>query len=106
LKQVFIDQGDGSVFVEEVPPPILTAGNVLVSATHSVISSETELSKVQMGEPSLLAKTRNQTDLERKIANGLRQVEGHQNAIIGPQRRFHPALRLIIGLQGRWAART
>ena len=63
MKQVLIDQGDWRAFSEDLPRPILTPGNVLVSVAHSVISSGTELSRVPMDERSLHAKARSRPDL-------------------------------------------
>lgn len=67
MKQVLIDQRDGRVFVDEVPPPVADDHSVLIAVEASIISSGTERAKVEMGERSLLEKARSRPDLVRQV---------------------------------------
>ncbi len=75
MKQLVQDWKVRSVQVLEVPPPQLTAGQVLVRTHASLISAGTERSVVEFGEKSLLEKAHARPDLVRQVIGKL-QREG------------------------------
>jgi predicted dehydrogenase/threonine dehydrogenase-like Zn-dependent dehydrogenase len=80
MRQVTQRPRDGQVAVDEVPPPALRPGWVLVANRCSLISAGTERSKIEMGEKNLLQKARSRPDLARKVVERAR-VEGVGQAI-------------------------
>ena len=74
MKQLVQDWKVGSVQVLEVPPPQLTAGQLLVRTRASLISAGTERSVVDFAEKSLLEKARARPDLVRQVM-GKMQVQ-------------------------------
>jgi predicted dehydrogenase len=80
MRQVTQRPRDGQVAVNEVPPPALRPGWVLVANRCSLISAGTERSKIEMGEKNLLQKARARPDLARKVVERAR-VEGVGQAI-------------------------
>lgn len=66
MKQVAQRPKDGRVSVEQVPPPALRAGSVLIRSRYSLISAGTERSKIDLGKKNLVAKARARPDLVRK----------------------------------------
>lgn len=67
MKQVLEDLRDGSIWVEEVPPPQLRDEFVLVRNHHSLISSGTEGGTVKLGRMGLLAKARARPEQAMKV---------------------------------------
>lgn len=67
MKQVLEDLRDGSIWVEDVPPPQLRDGFVLVRNRHSLISSGTEGGTVKLGRMGLLAKARARPEQAMKV---------------------------------------
>lgn len=67
MKQVLEDLRDGSIYVEEVPPPQLRDEFVLVRNRHSLISSGTEGGTVKLGRMGLLAKARARPEQAMKV---------------------------------------
>jgi predicted dehydrogenase/threonine dehydrogenase-like Zn-dependent dehydrogenase len=67
MKQVLEDLRDGSIWVEEVPPPQLRDEFVLVRNRHSLISSGTEGGTVKLGRMGLLAKARARPEQAMKV---------------------------------------
>ena len=67
MKQVLEDLRDGSISVEDVPPPQLRDEFVLVRNRHSLISSGTEGGTVKLGRMGLLAKARARTEQAMKV---------------------------------------
>jgi predicted dehydrogenase len=80
MRQVTQRPRDGQVAVNEVPPPALRPGWVLVANRCSLISAGTERSKIEMGEKNLFQKARSRPDLARKVVERAR-VEGVGQAI-------------------------
>jgi predicted dehydrogenase/threonine dehydrogenase-like Zn-dependent dehydrogenase len=72
MKQVAQRPRDGRVSVEEVPPPALRPGWVLISVRVSLISTGTERSKIDLGRKSLIAKAHARPDLVRQTLNKAR----------------------------------
>lgn len=67
MKQVLEDLRDGRIWVEDVPPPQLRDGCVLVRNSHSLISSGTEGGTVKLGRMGLLAKARARPEQAMKV---------------------------------------
>lgn len=67
MKQVIQDFKSGELSVQEVPPPALSPGFVLVRNHFSLISAGTERSSVSTGKASLLGKARQRPDLVRQV---------------------------------------
>jgi polar amino acid transport system substrate-binding protein len=73
MKQVLQNNKSGELKVEEVPPPILMPGGILVRNEHSLISKGTERMKVDFARKSMLAKARSRPDLVRQVLNNVRK---------------------------------
>lgn len=67
MKQVLQNFKTGDLRVEEVPPPLLRDGFVLVRNQYSLISSGTEAGTVKLGQMSLLGKARARPEQVRKV---------------------------------------
>lgn len=67
MKQVVQNYRTGELKVEELPPPALKAGGLLVRTTHSLISAGTERMVVETAQSSLLGKARSRPDLVRQV---------------------------------------
>jgi polar amino acid transport system substrate-binding protein len=67
MKQVIQDFKSGELSVQEVPPPALSSGFVLVRNHFSLISAGTERSSVSTAKASLLGKARQRPDLVRQV---------------------------------------
>jgi predicted dehydrogenase/threonine dehydrogenase-like Zn-dependent dehydrogenase len=72
VKQVAQRPRDGRVSVEDVPPPALRPGWVLIRNRCSLISVGTERSKIDLGKKNLVAKARARPDLVRKTLDKAR----------------------------------
>lgn len=73
MKQVLQNNKGGELKVEEVPPPILMPGGILVQNEHSLISKGTERMKVDFARKSMLAKAKSRPDLVRQVLNNVRK---------------------------------
>ena len=73
MKQVSQHVKSGAIVVEEVPPPALKAGHLLVQAHYSVISPGTERTAVSSRSGSMLTKAKKNPDLVKKILQQLKQ---------------------------------
>jgi predicted dehydrogenase/threonine dehydrogenase-like Zn-dependent dehydrogenase len=67
MKQVLQDFRTGQLRVDEVPPPMLRPGGVLVRVARSLISAGTERTAVETAQSSLLGKARQRPDLVRQV---------------------------------------
>ena len=67
MKQILENLRDGSIRVEDVPPPQLRDGFVLVRNRHSLISSGTEGGTLKLGRMGLLAKARARPEQALKV---------------------------------------
>ncbi len=67
MKQVTQNYRTGELKVEELPPPALRPGGVLVQTACSLISAGTERSIVETAQSSLLGKARSRPDLVRQV---------------------------------------
>lgn len=74
MRQIVQNYKTGELKIEEVPPPVLKPGGVLVRNAFSVISPGTERGKVELGRKNLLAKARARPDqLKRVMLNVKRE---------------------------------
>jgi predicted dehydrogenase len=69
MKQVVQNFRTGELKVEELPPPALRAGGVLVRTAWSLISAGTERTSVETAQSSLLGKARERPDLVRQVVD-------------------------------------
>ncbi|HVF88538.1 MAG TPA: zinc-binding dehydrogenase, partial [Blastocatellia bacterium] len=67
MKQVVQNFRTGELKVEELPPPALRPGGVLVRTAFSLISAGTERSIVETAQSSLIGKARGRPDLVRQV---------------------------------------
>ena len=84
MKQVVQNYKSGDLDVLDVPVPATKPGGVLVASRFSLISTGTELMKVNEGQLSLLAKARARPDQLRKVvetATQLGPVAAYQKAM-------------------------
>ena len=87
MKQVTQRARDGRIAVEEVPPPVLRPGWVLVENRYSLISAGTERSKVELGGKTLVEKARSRPDLVQKVVARAR-VEGIRSTVTVARERL------------------
>lgn len=73
VKQVIQDFKSGRLAVEQLPPPALRPGGVLVRTCASLISAGTERSTVSVGKASLVGKARQRPDLVRQVVDNVRR---------------------------------
>ncbi|MEK6303253.1 MAG: bi-domain-containing oxidoreductase [Acidobacteriota bacterium] len=69
MKQVVQNFRTGELKVEELPPPALRAGGVLVRTAWSLISPGTERAIVETAQSSLIGKARERPDLVRQVVD-------------------------------------
>ncbi|HKP87543.1 MAG TPA: bi-domain-containing oxidoreductase [Blastocatellia bacterium] len=67
MKQVVQNYRTGELKVEELPPPALRPGGVLVRTAYSLISPGTERTIVETAQSSLVGKARSRPDLVRQV---------------------------------------
>ncbi len=67
MKQVLENFKTGTIVVEDVPPPTLRPGCVLVRNHYSLISSGTEGSTLKLGQMGLIGKARARPEQARKV---------------------------------------
>ena len=67
MKQVVQNYRTGELKVEELPPPALRPGGVLVRTAFSLISAGTERAIVETAQSSLVGKARSRPDLVRQV---------------------------------------
>lgn len=67
MKQVVQNFRTGELAVEELPPPVLKNGGLLVQTAYSLISAGTERSIVETAQSSLVGKARSRPDLVRQV---------------------------------------
>lgn len=72
MKQVIQTLSTGEITVNDVPIPALKDKYVLVRNTHSIISSGTEKTKIDMGKKNLIEKARARPDLVKQVINKLK----------------------------------
>lgn len=73
MKQVVQNFRTGELKVDEIPPPALRPGGVLVRTAFSLISAGTERSTVKTGQSSLLGKVLQRPELVRQGVQSLKR---------------------------------
>src|SRR6266404_5252309 len=73
MKQVVQNFRSGQLKVEELPPPALRPGGVLVRTAFSLISAGTERTIVETAQSSLIGKARNRPDLVRQVLDTVKR---------------------------------
>src|ERR1043165_5605096 len=73
MKQVIQNYRTGELKVEELPPPALKPGGVLVRTAFSLISAGTERTIVETAQSSLVGKARSRPDLVRQVFDTLKR---------------------------------
>jgi predicted dehydrogenase/threonine dehydrogenase-like Zn-dependent dehydrogenase len=73
MKQVVQNFRTGELTVEQLPPPALRPGGVLVRTAYSLISSGTERTIVETAQSSLIDKARSRPDLVRQVLDTVRR---------------------------------
>jgi predicted dehydrogenase/threonine dehydrogenase-like Zn-dependent dehydrogenase len=73
MKQIVQSARSGKLALEEVPPPQLRAGHILVRTRASLISAGTERMVVDFARKSLAGKARERPDLVRKVLDKARR---------------------------------
>jgi len=72
LKQLVLDPASGELTLADVPLPGTGRGRALVRVSHSLVSTGTELSKVDVARKSLIEKARDRPDQVAKVIEGVR----------------------------------
>ena len=67
MKQIIQNYRTGELKVEELPPPALRSGGVLVRTAYTLISAGTERTTVETAQSSLIGKARERPDLVRQV---------------------------------------
>ncbi|MGB9181829.1 MAG: bi-domain-containing oxidoreductase [Pyrinomonadaceae bacterium] len=67
MKQVLQNLKSGQVTIEEVPPPVVQRGRVLVRTVASLISAGTERLAVDEGKKSLIERARERPELVKQV---------------------------------------
>jgi predicted dehydrogenase/threonine dehydrogenase-like Zn-dependent dehydrogenase len=76
MKAVTQNLDTGRLMIEDVPPPILKPGGLLVHVRRSLISLGTEKAVIALAQKGPLGKAKDRPDLVRKVLNKARQ-EGY-----------------------------
>src|SRR5215471_5777799 len=73
MKQVVQNYRTGELKVDELPPPALKPGGVLVRTSYSLISAGTERTSVETAQSSLIGKARSRPDLVRQVLDSFKR---------------------------------
>ena len=73
MKAVVQNLGSGKMQVDEIPPPALQPGGILVQVHRSLISLGTERAIIALANKSPIGKARDRPDLARKVINKAKQ---------------------------------
>ncbi|MGA1791490.1 MAG: bi-domain-containing oxidoreductase [bacterium] len=93
MKQLLQNFKTGELLMEEIPPPTLKPGGVLVQNICSLISAGTERSTVSTAQAGLIGKARQRPDLVRQVLDNVKR-EG----IIGTYRKVRTRLESLKAL--------
>jgi predicted dehydrogenase len=80
MRQLIQSYRTGELKLEEVPPPSVRPGGVLVRSVRSLVSAGTEKMIVDLARKSLLAKAKARPDLVRKVIDSARK-QGVMNTL-------------------------
>ena len=67
MKQIVQDIKNGNTILEDLPAPIVTAGQILVQTTRSLVSLGTERMLVEFGKANILQKARMQPERVKMV---------------------------------------
>jgi predicted dehydrogenase/threonine dehydrogenase-like Zn-dependent dehydrogenase len=73
MKQVVQNYRTGELKVDEVPVPVVSAGNILVKNSYSLISAGTEKSTVSVAKKSLAGKALEKPEMVKKVAKQMQK---------------------------------
>lgn len=73
MKQVIQNFKTGELYVDEIPPPALSEGMVLVENKFSLISAGTERGTTKVAQASLLGKAKQRPDLVKQVLNNIKR---------------------------------
>jgi len=73
MKQILQNFRSGELSVQDVPPPVLMPGGVLVRTAFSLISAGTERSTIETAKSSLIGKALNRPDLVSQVVDTLKR---------------------------------
>ena len=73
MKQVIQDLRSGTLRLEEVPPPALGAGGILVRTTVSLISAGTERATVTTARQGLIGRALSRPDLVKQVLEHIKR---------------------------------
>jgi threonine dehydrogenase-like Zn-dependent dehydrogenase len=79
MRQLIQSYRTGEMKIEDVPPPAVRSGGVVVRTVRSLVSAGTEKMIVDLARKSLLQKARSRPDLVRKVIDTARK-QGVMNA--------------------------
>jgi predicted dehydrogenase/NADPH:quinone reductase-like Zn-dependent oxidoreductase len=80
MKQIIQDLKVGNTILEEVPAPLVKAGQVLIQTTRSLVSLGTERMLVEFGKANFIQKARQQPDKVKEVINKVK-TDGLQPTI-------------------------
>ncbi|RJP32321.1 MAG: oxidoreductase [Actinobacteria bacterium] len=99
MKQLMQDFRDGSVYVEEVPAPLLNAKGALVRTRYSLVSAGTERAAFEFAARGLIGKARSRPDLVRQVIRTI-AVEGVISAYRASMSRLNTPLPIGYSTSG------
>ena len=73
MKQILQNYRTGELKIEEVPPPALRRGGVLVRTAYSLISAGTERDTLRIARKSLVGKAQSRPDLVQKVVDTVKK---------------------------------
>jgi predicted dehydrogenase/threonine dehydrogenase-like Zn-dependent dehydrogenase len=104
MKQVLQHARTGEITVEEVPPPQLVPGCVLVRIAASVVSAGTERASTEFARKSLLQKAQSRPDLVREVISKVQRdgifsaIEAVRSRLDQPQTPGYSSSGTVIGV--------
>ncbi len=72
MKQLLQNFKTGELSVEDIPPPSLREGGVLVRNYYSLVSSGTEKATIEFAKQSLAGKAKSRPDLVKETLNKIK----------------------------------
>ena len=93
MRQLIQSYRTGEMKIEDVPPPSVRSGGVVVRTVRSLVSAGTEKMIVDLARKSLLQKARSRPDLVRKVIDTARK-QGVMNAFQKVQSKLETPIPL------------